>query len=279
VIEGAATKMGRTLHGIAYNPVRDEIIVGNPLAAVVLVFRGGANGNEAPLRTLQGPKTKLAYPHSVAIDVHNKELIVLDRGAQSVLFFPWDAEGDVAPLRILHGEKTMLERVVGAAVDPERDLLVVTSTTSARKQPALYIFNRTDNGNVAPRAIIAGPKTGIQSSAWQLEVHQGKVFAAIVNDFYRPLYSNNKLRPGVGPDTAITSPWRSERVGFIGVWKTTDNGDVPPLAIIRGPGSSLIHPGGIAINPKNKEIFAVDSVRNGLFTFLVPEFFGETSGK
>jgi hypothetical protein len=30
---------------------------------------------------------------------------------------------------------------------------------------------------------------------------------------------------------------------------------------------------------KHKEIFAVDSVRNGLFTFLVPEFFEDTSGK
>lgn len=273
--------MGRTLHGIGYNSVTDEILVGNPLAASVLVFRGAASGNEAPVRVIQGPKTRFEYPHSVAVDVKNQEILVIDPTARSILVFPWNANGDVAPKRVLKGPNTKLRYIVSAAVDPDRDLLIVSTSAAGVHSSAgapvdgLVIFNRTDSGDVAPRAIIAGPKTGIGLNPWQLEVHQGKIYAAISNVPYTPLYSGIKPRVGLSPDTKIMSPWLSERVGFIGVWNTTDNGDIPPLAIIKGPGSGLIHAGGLALNPKHKEIFAVDSVRNGLLTFLVPEFFGQ----
>jgi hypothetical protein len=279
VIEGQATKLGRTLHGIAYNRVSDEIVVGNPLASSILVFRGGASGNVPPLRVIQGPSTKLVFPHAVSLDVVNKEIIVLDTGARALLVFAGDANGDVAPLRVLKGPKTMIEKVVGAAVDHERDLLVVTSTNTARIQPGIFIFNRTANGDVAPKAVIAGPRTRIENNPRQLEVHDGKIYAAIENGFYSPLYTNIQLRKirrdgsKISKDMEILSPWRTDRVGFIGVWKITDNGDVAPLAIINGPSTGVIHAGGIALNPKDKEIFVVDTVRNGLLTFLLPEFF------
>lgn len=277
VIEGQATKLGRTLHGIAYHPTRDEVIVGNPMAASVLAFRGGANGNEAPLRVIQGPKTKLVYPHAVNLDLQNGEIIVLDSGSRTVLVFPIDAQGDVAPLRIIRGPKTGLQTVVGAGVDPDRNLLVVSSLG---RHPGLYVFNRTDNGDVKPRAVIAGPKTGIESSPWQVQVHRGKIYAAIVNAFDRShKYSSITPPASDGRETELISPWRTERMGFIGVWKTTDDGDVPPLAVIKGPGSGLIHPGGLALNIRNKEVFVVDSVRNGLLTFMVPEFFREQGNK
>ena len=44
VIEGQGTKLSRTMHGIAYDAVRDEIIVPVHLAGAVLVFRAGASG-------------------------------------------------------------------------------------------------------------------------------------------------------------------------------------------------------------------------------------------
>jgi hypothetical protein len=267
------------MHGIAFNELRDEIAVTNPLASAAMVFRGGANGNEAPLRVIQGPKTKLKYPHAVAVDVKNNELLVLDPGRQSVLVFPWDANGDVAPLRVIEGPKTKLKYIVGVGIDYANDLLVVSTSPSgadaANLVNGLLIFNRTDNGDVAPRGIIEGPKTGIETTPWQLEIHEGKIYLAIANIVYRPLYSNITPRAGVTRDTPVPAPWASDRVGFIGVWKTTDNGDVPPLATIKGPGSRLIHAGGIALNPKHKEIFVVDGTPNGLFTYLVPEFFAE----
>jgi hypothetical protein len=59
----------------------------------------------------------------------------------------------------------------------------------------------------------------------------------------------------------------------MGIWNITDNGDVAPLAIIRGPFSGLIHPVGLALNPKDGEVYLSDSVKNGVLSFLVPQFF------
>jgi hypothetical protein len=50
-----------------------------------------------------------------------------------------------------------------------------------------------------------------------------------------------------------------------------DNGDVPPRAIIKGPG--IFHAGaaGVALIPKKGEIVAVGG--NGFSTYLLPDFF------
>jgi hypothetical protein len=58
-LEGQKTLISRTMHGFAYDEPRDEIIVTSPLAQAVLVFRGGANGEEPPLRVIQGPRTRI----------------------------------------------------------------------------------------------------------------------------------------------------------------------------------------------------------------------------
>ena len=58
-LEGQLTRLGRTMHDIAYDPIHDEIVVGSPFAQAILVFRGGADGQEAPLRIIQGPRTQI----------------------------------------------------------------------------------------------------------------------------------------------------------------------------------------------------------------------------
>jgi DNA-binding beta-propeller fold protein YncE len=184
------------------------------------------------------------------------------------------AQGDVPPSRVIQGPKTSLLDILGLAVDPVRNLLVAASASRIGGTTGLFIFNRTDQGNVAPRAIISGPKTGILRP-WQVAVDpaQGKIFVAVINNDYLPPYRLDQIREGLGPEAQIPSPWSSDNPGFIGVWDILDNGDVPPRAIIKGPASALVHPAGVAINPKGGEVVASDSVRNGFFTFLVPEFF------
>ena len=276
VIEGQAAKLGRTMHGIDYNAVRDEIVATNPPAGAVLVFRGGANGAEAPLRVIQGPKTKLVYPHTAIFDAAHKEILVTDAHGSRILAYAEEAQGDVAPLRVIEGPKTQLGYVGPMAVDVERDLLVVSNRPPGGKNLGLFIYNRTDNGDVAPRAIISGPKTGI-SFPWQVQLHEGKIFVALINTPYYPTYIlgglSIKPREGLNRDTEVKSPWTTNVVGFVAVWEITDQGDVAPRAVIKGPLSGLLHPGGLAINAKAGEVYVTDSVRNGLFTYLVPDFF------
>jgi DNA-binding beta-propeller fold protein YncE len=253
-----------------YDPVYDEIVVGNPQAGAVLVFRGGANGNEAPIRVIQGPKTKLIFPHAVSVDGKNGEIIVGDLGSRSVLVFARNANGDVSPLREITPNGYL---IVGTAVDPERNLLVVACRLQNRRG-ALLVYNRTDTGKATPRGIIHGPKTGIVAP-WQVETHGGKIFVGVSNATYQALYEGTSRRAGVRDDTEILSPWRSDLLGFMGVWDINDHGDVPPRAFIKGPVTGLVHSGGVALNAQHGEIYVADTVHNGVFTFYVPEFFKE----
>ena len=285
IIAGQETRLARTMHGIAYNEERDEIIVPNPVAAAVLVFRGGAKGAEEPIRVIQGAKTQFSYPHSVNVDVKNKEILVGDPGGRKVLVFPMDADGDVAPLRVIQGPKTGLGYVVSMDVDTVNDLLIVSSNALGSSFDAhgghkgILFFNRTDNGNVEPKKVISGPKTGIHEGSWQIHVdsQRGKIFLAIGNVInYRPRYGLDKLRDWA-KNAVIRSPWGSERLGFVGMWNISDEGDVAPRAIIRGPVSGLVHPAGLAVNKEDMEIIVTDSVRNGVYVYSVPDFFDETS--
>jgi hypothetical protein len=265
IITGQNTHLGRTIHGLAYDSTRDEIVVPNALADAVLVFRASATGSEHPLRAIQGPHTHLVTPHAVSLDLQNREILVASLTGRRINIFRWDANGDATPLRVIEGPKTGLGHVVGLAVDPERDLLAVANTQD------ILIFNRTDNGDVPPRARIAGPKTGITDEPWQMEFYRGRIFVAASNHLHQNLYEGVTLRPDA--KEVPEDPWLNPILGFLGVWNITDNGDVAPLTMIRGPFSGLLHPVGLALNPKAGEIYLSDSVRNGVLSFLVPQFF------
>ncbi len=260
VIEGQATLLSRTMHGIAYDPVHDEFVVPVHLAGAVLVFRGDARGEERPVRVIQGPRTRILRPETVCLDVEHDEIVVGEDSGKDVLVFPREASGDVPPRRVIEGPKTQLDEVRSVSVDPGRNLIVVASR-SRRGKTGIFIFNRTDQGDVAPRAVIAGPRTGILRIR-QLEVDpkQGKIFAAVKNNV-----------DSYDLEAATPSPWNPDKVGFIGVWDITDAGDVPPRGIIKGPATGLIWPAGVALNPGPREVYTIDSVRNGVSTFLMPE--------
>ena len=265
VISGQKSMLGRTIHGLAYDPAHDEIVAPNALADAVLVFRGAAEGSERPVRVIQGSQTHLVTPHAVSLDLRNGEMLVASLTGRRINVFRWDATGNVAPVRVIEGPKTGLGHVVGLAVDPERNLLAVANSQE------ILIFNRTDNGDVAPRARIAGPKTGITDEPWQMEFYKGRIFVAASNHFHDNLYNGVTLRTDAKevPD----DPWLNPTLGFVGVWNITDAGDVAPRAMVRGPYSNLLHPVGLALNPKTGEIYVSDSVRNGVLSFLVPQFF------
>ena len=276
MIQGQATRLSRTTHGIYYDATHDEIIAPNPLAAAVVIFRGGATGEEAPIRTIQGAWTGLSRPETVAVDEKNNELIVGDPGDRRIIVYKRDADGDVKPLRTIQGPKTKLLQVVGVAVDPIRDLLVVsTYSRLPGGVTGLLIFGRTDEGDVAPRRVIAGPKTGItRLRQIALDPETGNIFAAVINNEYLPPYDVDKPRAGLDANVNLPSPWNTGTEGFIGVWNDEhDTGDVPPRGMVKGRSTGIVHPAGVTFNAKDGELIAPDAVWNGLFTFLKPELF------
>src|SRR2546426_12414997 len=103
------------MHDMAYDPVRDEIVVPSFYAFAVLTFRGDAHGDVAPIRKIFGPHTELRNNEALAVDsVHGEIFVPQD---DRVLVFPREADGDVAPIRILGGPDAGL-RLGRVTVDP-----------------------------------------------------------------------------------------------------------------------------------------------------------------
>src|SRR5207302_3625179 len=104
-IEGQKTMLSRSMHSIVYDAVHDKIIVPNSFAHSVMTFRGGTNGEEAPIRVIQGLKTGLVYTDQLDADPIHNEIFVPMRGPNGGVISVFDrtAQGNVAPIRILEG--------------------------------------------------------------------------------------------------------------------------------------------------------------------------------
>src|SRR5712692_8087122 len=251
VLMGQATKLSRTMHGLYYDAAHDEMVVPVALAGAILTFRGGAQGAEAPIRVLQGPRTEIMRPDTVYVDPRNDELYA-PSGDGSLLVFPRTANGDVPPKRVIAGPRTKLTSpdlfgIFGIAVDPVRNLVAVANRYAELwdKDGALdgvLVFDRLASGDVAPRGIIRGKSSRI-TRLRQIEVdpERGLLF--------------------------VSSRGDREGEGILGVWNITDNGDVPPKYVIRTASS------GVAINPRHAEIYSVSVATNDLRTYIIPELF------
>ena len=244
------------MHDIRYNAVHDEFYVTNPFAKAILTFRGGADGEEAPIRIIQGPSTQLGgNTDRLDVDSVHNEIFIPNR--TSILVFPRTAEGDVAPIRVIQGPDTQIRGTAAIAVDPVNNVIVAAFggdywSTRDSEPGGLLIYGRTDNGNVKPRGVIYGPKTGILTIN-QVVIYPDKGWIVAT-------------QPG---DMSLAEP---ENV-FVGVWSIHDNGDVPPRWKLGGDNARMKKPRGIALNPKNKELIVADMRLNSVLTYYFPEMF------
>jgi DNA-binding beta-propeller fold protein YncE len=264
VIFGQASKLSRTMHAIRYNATRDEFYVGNPFAQAVLTFRGAANGQESPIRTIQGPKTMLDTPDTLEVDPVHEELFVPED--DKVLVFPVAANGDAAPLRVLRSPAQGGWRAAGGiAVDPIHNVLVLAGTVLGEKnkggysspygdrREALLIFDRQASGAVQPIRVIRGSRTGMHAIR-QIEIQPKGGWIVI-----------SQMTAGDIPEPEGT---------YIGVYSIFDSGNVPPRWKIDGkPSTGMKKPHGIALNPNHKEVVVADMRLNAILTFYFPEIF------
>ena len=51
--------LGRTMHGIDYDEIHDEIVVPQQLGQAIMIFKGTARGEEPPVRVIQGSRTMI----------------------------------------------------------------------------------------------------------------------------------------------------------------------------------------------------------------------------
>lgn len=275
------------MHGLAYDDAHDEIIVPVALSGAVLVFRGGATGDEAPLRVIQGSKTGMIRPQTVEVDEVHGEIIAADSSSRAILIYDRLANGDVAPLRKIGGSKSEFRDIIGIAMDPVRNLIFAASR-STDGFSGILVFDRMANGDVAPIRRIGGNLTGALGRFRQLKVDpdRGMVYLAVQSfraasatpqkaaDLYTNEASLKKLRAlgdPDGDDNEGTDPFST--AGFIGAWSVDDDGNVPPRMIIRGPNVGTTGFAGVAFSAKHGEVYGVSGDLNGYVVWTVPEFF------
>src|SRR5437588_7479104 len=121
-IYGQASKLSRTMHDVRYDAVHDEIVVPVPYAQAILTFRGGADGQESPIRIIQGPKTGAIGSRLDVDPIHNE---IFTYTGNTITVYPREANGDVAPIRVIKGPDTQVKRAYGIAVDPVNDILTI----------------------------------------------------------------------------------------------------------------------------------------------------------
>ena len=255
--------ISRTMHSLAFDSVHDEIVVNSPLAQAILFFRGSANGEEPPVRFIQGPHTQIQgtdYDGNDKMtfdDVHGEVFIPV--AGNKILVFSREGNGDVAPVRVLAGPDTQIRGSVRghavAGVDPINNLLIVGSTggqgggrddrdgEGGRGRGALVIFDRTASGNAKPRAVIQGPNTNL-SGVGQIQTYPPKGWI---------------IAGSAG--------------GAIAAWSIHDSGDAAPRWKIPVRQLTGVAPSGIALDPVHKEIIVASGARNVLLTFSWPEIF------
>lgn len=244
-VEGQKTLLNRTVHAVAYDEVHDEVFVNQNIGQAILTFRGGAKGEEAPVRMIKGPRTQLRDPQATFVDPVNDEIFVMQVSINNqVLVFDRKASGDVAPKRVLGGPDTLLGASVGA-VDPINNLLITSGGGAG-----ILIFDRTAEGNTTPLRVIRGPKTGIRSAA-RLVV-------------YPPTRKIVITAQGAGGEDDVTG-------AFIAVFSEDDNGDVPPQYTIAKGHLQMAR--GLTFDAKNKTVIVGDKYQNAIMTFSLPEMF------
>jgi len=255
-IEGQKSLLGRTMHDLAYDAIHDEIVVTSPLTQAILTFRGGASGEEAPIRVIQGPKTTIqgvGATGKVAIDPDNNVIMLATPAPRNeILFFAREANGDVAPLRTIAGPDTMLDNgaqregggnVPAMRVDPGHNLLLIMTNGRGGGNGSggrVLVFDRNARGNVKPKAIIAGP------------VRAGNQFE---------VYGPNRLLIAHSGKT-------------LDIWKVPESGESTeqplriPTPLVRASADT-----GIALDPAHKEVIIATAAGNTIMTFSVPEVF------
>jgi DNA-binding beta-propeller fold protein YncE len=247
-LEGQKTLLSRTMHAIVYDEARDEFSVPVPFPQALLTFRGAADGEEGPIRVIQGPLTQLKAPMRLALDPTHNEMIVPQ--GDTVLVFPQDGNGNVAPIRVLRGIKAGAGGA--AAVDAVRNLLVVAGG-GGRSGPRFLIFNRTAQDAEKPLRTIGGPKNGLKGLGGPFAVYAPRGWIVATDD-------------GVGEEMASDQ-------NYMAVWSVEDDGDVPPRWRIGGPKGVFQMPRGVVLDPKHKEVIVSDKRLNAVLTFSMPELF------
>jgi len=186
VLQGESTRLSDA-HGIAVDAKNKLLFINNWgnisnyevggtgrfEAPSIAVYPLNANGDVAPLRVIQGPKTQLNWPGTMSLNPETGELYVANDVTSSILVFRETDKGDVAPARVIKGNRTGLSYPTGVFVDTKNKELWVSNLGNS----SATVYPLTATGDVTPlRTIRSAPlgKVSLKFGKTQALVYDSK---------------------------------------------------------------------------------------------------------
>ncbi len=215
--------------GVALDLVNDEVAVTVQHVNKVAVYRRLAEGEESPLRVIQGPNTGLSDPHGIAIDDRNNEIIVANHDSYHEVLTNQEDDNAVTA-RIARGVVTAEELV--------RERSELRPSKGKFVEPSIAVYDRTADGDAVPRRVIRGPRTELSLP-----------MKVVVDP------ANNEIFVSNSGSNAIL------------VFSRTANGDVAPIRKLQGPATGLRKPVGLVLDLKNNELWTVNPEEHAATVF------------
>lgn len=128
----------------------------------VRVYRATDKGDVAPIRTIQGDRTRLAWPMGITVDSASGALAVANYGTHEILIYERGATGDVAPSRVLGGDRTGIVGPIAVQIDTKNNEIWVANYGDH----TAVVFDRAASGNVAPKRIIRNAPAGTPTTGF-----------------------------------------------------------------------------------------------------------------
>src|SRR5581483_11913215 len=205
---------GRTAAASAVQaPAYGALAVTDYNSNVVEVFARSASGNAAPITSISGASTGLDRPTGIGFG-GDGSLYVANYHNNSITVYAPGATGDVTPTATIIGANTQLNGPLGLAISRDGGIWVASGSDR------IIEFAPGANGDVAPARTITGPATGITSTSGLALTPDGKA-----------VWLSDQRRSGTAVELEFA---------------TNANGDVAPVAKIRGARTSLKNVYGIA---------------------------------
>jgi DNA-binding beta-propeller fold protein YncE len=151
--KAVAAPAGRGAPALVATPPYGEIVVSD--SGVIRVFAPDADGNVAPVRTIEGSNTGLGLTIAVDLD-QNGNIWVMDYGNSRIAEFDAGADGNVAQIRVIEPTSDV-SNARGLALSPDGSLAWVGNYNNS----TIPAFSMTANGSVAPVRKIVGGSTGL----------------------------------------------------------------------------------------------------------------------
>jgi len=259
---------------------------------MLTAYAAGSNGNVAPIATISGAETGLAYPAGIALDSEGNIYVANFHTANplnisvnlennpSITVYPADSNGNAPPSAIITGDNTRLDDPQGIALDSTGNLYVTGYLSDVGY--SVNVYPAAGNGNVSPAATIAGADTGLDEPNSLALDPGGNLYVS--NGYGGPtgggtvtVYPAGSSGDAV-PTATVTSNLTGldsasgiavDSTGNIYVANESGGGSVttysagsyatsPPIATIAGDNTGLYYPFGVAVDSSGN-IFVLNS--------------------